>query len=286
MIALTHPDPVLGFPPETELKPTIFLRNASAQLRVARMHFTWRSDSGSGKTKSMSFSLKPYQTLLVDVASSQSQNVLPAEARWASAFIGVPDARPDQLLAVAASYDKTGRHGSQTPFSDQLAPHWEGDQWLADDTHNSIITAGNGGTKPVHAKLTLRYNEGKGTYEIEQTLAPEQQIWIDVSQLIRTQVPDKNGHILPLGNVSGTYSLEEPGNTAIGSLFEGKSILDKTFGENVYGCMVCCNPPAGSMDFNPLGVAVSGNFLQTVSGTDSCSGIDVPMTGDYTSWCW
>jgi hypothetical protein len=284
MMALTHPDPVLGFPADTQLQPVIFLRNASAQPYVARMHFNWRSESGSGKTRPISFSLKPYETHLIDVASLQGQNVLPAEAQWASVFVGIPGAQPDKLLAVAASYDKTGRYGSQTPFNDQLAFHWEGDQWQVDETHNSIITAGNGGMKPVKARLTLLYNNGKDIYEIERLLAPEEQMWIDVSQLVGTQLPDKNGHTLPSGDASGAYRLEEPGNAGVGNLFEGKLILDKTYGESVYGCMICCAPAVGFMDFNPLGVAVSGNALQSVSGTDACTGEQVDMTGDYTTW--
>jgi hypothetical protein len=284
MLALANPDPALGFPAETRLKPTVFLRNASPKPTSAQLHFTWRSDLGTGTTKPIPLLLKPYQTLVMDLASLQSQNVLPAEAHWASAFITAPGVQPDQLLAVAASYDKSGLYGSQTPFSDQLASHWEGDQWMVDETHNSIITVGNGGTKPVKARLTFRYSGGTDTYEIEQVLAPEQQMWIDVMQLAHNQVPDKNGHILPAGNVSGSYSLEELGNAGDGSLFEGKLILDRTFGETVYGCMVCCGPAGGTMDNDPLGVPVSGNFLQGITGTDSCTGLDVPMTGEYTSW--
>ena len=36
---------------------------------------------------------------------------------------------PDNLLAVAVSYDDTGKLGAQTPFSDQVANHWEGGKW-------------------------------------------------------------------------------------------------------------------------------------------------------------
>lgn len=248
------------------------------------MHFNWHSASRSGKTPPITLSLKPYQTHLIDVAGLQAQNVLPAEAQWASVFVSIPGIKPDQVLAVAASYDKTGRYGSQTPFNDQLAFHWEGDQWQVDETHNSIITAGNGGTQPVKARLTLFYNGGKDSYEIEQLLVPEEQMWLDVSQLVRTQLRDKNGHTLPTGNASGAYRLEELGNVGVGDLFEGKLILDKTNGESVYGCMICCAPAHGLMDFDPLGVAVSGDEWQSVSGIDACTGEEVGMSSEYTTW--
>jgi len=49
-------------------------------------------------------------------------------------------------LAVTAGYDQTGRYGTQTPFSDQLASHWEAGKWEVDSMHNSLVTVGNGGT--------------------------------------------------------------------------------------------------------------------------------------------
>jgi hypothetical protein len=284
MLALTHPDPGLGFPRDTTLQPQVFVRNTTPQPQTAQFHFNWRSATSSGRTRDISLFLKPYQTQLMDVAALQAQKLLPPEARWASVFIGIPGVQPDQILAVATSYDKTGRYGAQTPFSDQLSAHWEGDKWQADDTHNSIITVGNGGSKPARAKLTLLYNHGQDRYEIEQLLAPEEQMWIDVGELTRTQTPDKKGYVLPPGDASGAYRLEEPGSTGIGNLFEGKLILDKTYGEAVYGCMTCCNPGVGTMLFNPLGVPVSGETLQGVWGIDACTGYQVDMTSWYSTW--
>jgi len=45
--------------------------------------------------------------------------------------------------------------------------------------------------------LTLLNNQGTQKYEIEQTLQPGQQMWIDVGMLIREGIPDKNGKTLP-----------------------------------------------------------------------------------------
>jgi hypothetical protein len=284
MLALTHPDPALGFPNDTTLEPQVFIRNTTSQPQTAQVHFNWRSATSSGRSRDISLPLKPYQTQLVDVAALQGQKVLPPEAQWASAFIGIPGVQPDQILAVATSYDKTGRYGSQTPFSDQLSAHWEGDKWQVDDTHNSIITVGNGGSKPARAKLTLLHNNGKDSYEIDRLLGSEEQMWIDVGQLARTQTPDKKGHVLPPGGAFGAYRLEEPGGTGIGNLFEGKLTLDKTYGESVYGCMTCCNPGFGQMLFNPLGVPVAGYFLQGVWGIDACTGNQVDMTGWFPTW--
>lgn len=72
--------------------------------------------------------------------------------------------------SVAASYDSTLRYGAQTPFSDTLADHMEGGQWQADATHTSIIAAGNGSRQPVTAGLTLLYDHGQHTYQLERAI--------------------------------------------------------------------------------------------------------------------
>jgi len=143
---------------------------------------------------------------------------------------------------------------------------------------------GNGGARSVPAKLTLFYNNGRDRYEIKKRLVSEEQIWINIGDLIRNQIPDENGKVLPIDATSGAFRLEEPGNVGIGNLFEGKLILDRTYGNAVYGCMVCCAPAHGNVDFNPLGVALASDAYQSVTGIDACTGFDVDMTGEYTTW--
>lgn len=63
-------------------------------------------------------------------------------------------------MAVAASFDPTLGYGAQTPFSDQLAFHFEDGAWQVDAAHDSIIAAGNGSSAPVKARLTFFYGKG------------------------------------------------------------------------------------------------------------------------------
>ena len=147
-----------------------------------------------------------------------------------------------ELLAFAASYDQTGRYGTQTPFSDQLASDWEGGKWQVDGTHNSLVTIANGSDKIARAQLTILYNHGTGQYQLEQTLAPDEQMALDFDQLIHDRVPDKNGNTLPPGLTEGTYRLIDLNDNPLGSLYEGKEIVDKTYGHASYTCMICINP--------------------------------------------
>ncbi len=158
MLALSNPDPALAFPSGTTLQPKVFIRNASGKAVTAHIRFIWRSAATTGKIAPLDLLLQPNETKVVDVTALQAQKLLPADAYWASVILSAP-VQPDDLLAVAASYDQTGRYGAQTPFNDQLAPHWEGGKWEVDGTHNSLVTITNGGSKPALAQLTILYNQ-------------------------------------------------------------------------------------------------------------------------------
>jgi hypothetical protein len=283
MLALSDPDPALGFPAGTTVQPKVFIRNASGKAFTAHIRFNWRSATASGKTVPLDLAFKPDETQVIDVAALQAQKLLPADAQWAAAILNAP-VLPDDLLAVAASYDQTGRYGTQTPFSDQLASHWEAGKWEVDSTHNSLVTVGNGGNKPARAQLTILYNQGSGQYQIEKMLAPDEQMWLDFGKLIHDQVPDKDGHTLPPDLASGTYRIRDLSDRAAGGLYEGKVILDKTYGHAAYGCAICCGFEDVFMEFDPLSVPVSGYGDQEVEAGDSCGGGTQNITGDFPTW--
>jgi len=193
-------------------------------------------------------------------------------------------------LSVAASYDSTLRYGAQTPFSDQLTFEWEGGMWKFDAFHDSIITAGNGGTQPVTAAFRIFYNQGKQSYELDQTLQPDDQMWIDIGKLIREQTPDKNGNTLPPTLASGSYQVREISNKGTGTLFEGKVIYDKTYGHATYGCALCCGYATTGYGFwdNPLGIPDQGTPDQGVQAPNECEGgelddVSGSFYGSYTT---
>ena len=171
--------------------------------------------------------LKPNETRLFDVAALQSQKLIPADASWASVVLNAP-VNPDELMAVATSFDQTLRYGAQTPFNDQLAGQWEAGMWEVDSTHDSLVTVTNGGDKPVHAELTILYNHGTEHYRLKQSLAPDEQMLLDFGKLIHDQIADSDGHTLPPDLMMGTYRIKDLSDPGRGSLYEGKITVEKT----------------------------------------------------------
>jgi hypothetical protein len=217
------------------------------------------------------------------VAALQTQKLLPADAHWASVIISAP-VQPDDLMAVATSYDHSGRYGAQTPFSDQLTFHWEAGKWEVDTMHNSLVTVGNGGNKAVRAQLTILYNQGRERYQLEQTLAPDEQMWLDFGKLIRERVADKDGRTLPPDISSGTYSVRELTDTYGGNLYEGKVILDKTNGHAAYGCAFCCGMNSVKFTNIPITIPLLGTQAQQVLGNDVCDNNWYDITAAFLDW--
>lgn len=279
MLALSNPDPALAFPEGTVLQPQLFIRNVTSKPVEAALAFNWRTASATGKAAGPALHLGPYETRRIDVAALQDGKTMPQTAQWSSVVL-TTNSLPGEVAAVAQSYDQTLKYGAQTPFSDQLAFHYAGSQWEYDPYHDSIITVGNGGTKPTRAAFTIFYNRGTQKYDLEQTLQPDEQMWMDIGKLIRQNTPDKNGKALPPDLTSGSYEIRDLENH-IGTLFEGKIIYDKTYGHVTYGCEMCCGYKRIAMSIYALDIPLGSSAGNGVTGLDSCSGQYQDISGDF-----
>ena len=84
-------------------------------------------------------------------------------------------------------------------------------------TRPSSVTIGKGGDKPRESATDHPYNQGSEQYQVEQMLAPDEQMFVDFGKLIRNQVPDKNGHVLPTDLTSGAYRLRDLEHNPLGT---------------------------------------------------------------------
>ena len=270
MLALSSPDPALALPHKVQLHPTLFLRNASASPAVVQLQFHWRNNRKDGNYSAPELHLARFETRQVDVKAMQDQGLIPADAYWAQVTFKT-NTGPDQIVAVAASYDSTLRYGAQTPFSDQLSDHMEGSEWIVDPTHTTIIATGNASSKPVTLAMTLFYNQGFGQYRIVKEIMPDDQLWVNVADLIRNQIPDVDGKLLPVNLTSGTYQLKTVGTLST-ALYEAKVVTDKTYGHATYGCNICCGYSSPYLVEDPTVMGVGATQGVSAYGTDLCAG--------------
>jgi hypothetical protein len=163
----------------------------------------------------------------------------------------------------------------------------EGGQWQYNPQHDSIITAGNGSSKPTQVAFTIFYNQGTQRYELDQTLQAGEQMWMDIGKLIRESIPDKNGGTLPADLTSGSYEIRDLGNPILGTLFEGKIIYDKTYGHVTYGCNQCCgyDPNNTILWYDPIGVPFQGTASDGVFSWYPCeSQYNDVSSSFYNNW--
>jgi len=283
MLALSNPDPALQLPAGVSLQPKLFARNTQGHPAKVQLRFHWRDQTQDGRFILPQISLNPYETRLVDVKTLQDEGLIPKSAYWSQVTL-TTDGKPDEVMAVATSYDSTLRYGAQTPFSDQLADHFEGTLWQVDPTHTTISTIGNGGAQPVTVTLNIFYDHGTKQYSVEKTIQPDDQFLVNFADLIRNQQPDKKGNTIPAATTSGTYQLKiisQPLQTAI---YEGKVITDKTFGHATYGCVICCSYRPGGFAPDPAGVVLGFTDNVGIDGTDTCGNFVQDISGYYQYW--
>jgi len=239
MMALRPPDAALAYPKDTVLNPRLFLRNAGQNKLQVSAAVHWRSPSTEGTYNYPALSLKSNEVSVVDLGLLQDNGAIPANANWGNVTLAYASKSAD-LVPVAVSYDSKQRYGLQSPFTEGTNRMFKGGMWHVDATHGTLITTGNGGSEATKAQVTLFYNGGQGRYRLEKLLAPGQQLLLDVGQLIRNQVPDSDGSVIPPETMMGSYELKDIDHPAVGLLYEGKLTIDKTYGHASYGCGTCC----------------------------------------------
>ncbi len=286
MLALRNPDPTLGLPTGTVLQPTVFVRNATAKTLLVRLALTWRGDSGKGKAKLDEFRMGPFETHQIQIGAMQTQPSIPTSAHWGLVTISSNGA-PDDLVAIAASYDATGRYGMETPFSDNLGAHFAGGEWRVDANHNELISLTNGGSHTTDALLTLYYDNGTKKYELQKRIQAGDQMWINVGELIHNRMPDRTGSVLPSEVYSGTYELNELGGGPSANLMLSSLPVDgASGGQNHPPLPTCCGFPSYSVSFvpDPADFYFGDSELVNVDGTDSCNGSRIDISEDFTDW--
>lgn len=115
-------------------------------------------------------------------------------------------------------------------------------------------------------------------------LAPEEQMFVDFGQLIHAQIPGTNGQTLPPDLTFGAYRVRDLTDSTAASLYEGKVIVDKTFGHVSYGCVICCGIDTPFLAFDPIVVNVGGFTHQGVQALNTCTERLSTVTGDFATW--
>jgi hypothetical protein len=121
--------------------------------------------------------MAPFATQQLQIGAMQKQLGIPNDAHWALVTLTSSTA-PNDVIAIASSYDASGRYSLETPFSSVVGGHFAGGEWRVDAEHNQLMAVTNSGQKSTNALLTLHYDNGRKSYEMEQAIQPGDQMWV------------------------------------------------------------------------------------------------------------
>jgi hypothetical protein len=130
------------------------------------------------------------------------------------------------------------------------------------------------------------FHNGNKKYEMQQTVQPGDQMWLNFADLIHNRVADRKGNILPPDLTAGTYDVEDL-TLGPGTLLPSGLGVDSTWGRGNRGlALTCCGIFSGTATFNPdsVDLFMGDTELVYVDGTDSCSDQRTPISFDFTDW--
>lgn len=282
MLALRNPDPQLGLPLKTTLQPTILVRNTTSKNISTDITLNWRGDSGKGLAKLSTVQLAPFATQQLEIWAMQKQLGIPDDAHWALVSI-THNAAPDDLIAVASSRNCNGIYNAETKFSSGGGGSFAGGEWRLDATHDQIAAITNIGTQPTDALLTLHYGKGQQKYELQETIPPGDQMWVDFAQLVRHRVPDRNGNLLPVDTSAVTSSLEDL-NRGSNNLMVSDLAVDTVAGQAIPECFSCCGWSGETFYPDPVNLDPGYYANFSLLGTDSCNDYVYNIVTDFSSF--
>jgi hypothetical protein len=141
-------------------------------------------------------------------------------------------------------------------------------------------------TSPSADTLIPPHDSGEKKYELQQTIAPGDQMWVNVAELIRSRTPDRKGNLLPVDLSYGTFDLHDltPANDG---LLISSVALDMTMGYNAtQPCVECCGFLADSPTFDPYPaeVVVDGIEQTGIEAVSGCSDDTSYISSYYATW--
>jgi hypothetical protein len=212
----------------------------------------------------------------------QKQLGIPDDAHWALVSL-TTTASPDDVIAVASSRDCSGVFNVGTKFTGGRGGHFAGGEWRTDATHNQIAAITNVGTQVADALVTLHYDRGTKKYELEEQVAPGEQMWVNLEQLARQQLPDRNGSFLPSDVSAVTYDVQDP--TPGGhSLMANDLAVNTAMGQAVPACPTCCGYSDVFFDPSVAQVVIDEFLGLGVEAINACSGAQSNIDPFMTDW--
>ncbi len=204
-------DMSMGLPPGSRMNPIMNLRNVSNEAITVRPVFKYDVNGALQSFALPEVRLNAQQTGRVELLPYWESGQIFEQAHWGSLEIGYTG-RPGALIAAVTSVDQTGTYVFDAKIDNRLAAGFHGEYWSVEGDNDTAITIKNITSKEATCRLSLQYDGGRKTYEMQPlTLEPGEARMLMLREVQHKRIPGTDGQPLPLSVTFGGMKLtEEP----------------------------------------------------------------------------
>lgn len=273
-------DPMMLFPAGTTFTPFSVLRNISEQAIKVSPTVYWMAGAKAQSASLSQLTLLPHETRAMDLVSLMSSAGV---KNFNGSFNLILDTQGtgQGILVAAGSVDQTNN------YVFQVTPHGVGEggsqslsYWSTKNGDDTMVTLWNPADEAQDFLFTLFFSGGHYQYPIH--LEPRATHVFNVSEVLRSQIPDAEGNIVPASVQEGSAEISGPEGEAQSILLAVDfGIYNVRKATCTGGCKICDGVVEGDG-----GVIVDDPFAVAVSGTHQLSFQITWNTGavhDYTS---
>ena len=250
-------DPMMSFPTDTVFSPFSLVRNVSDEPVAVTPTLYWMEGSAARSAQGTSFRLLPGETMMLDVRSLLVRAGLENFNGSVNLTLSVLG-RAHSVLLASGSVDAKNTYVFQVlpravlESAAKTVSYW--DTANGDDT---MITVWNPADEAQDYALTLSFSGGH--YVVPMHLEARATRMLNISELIQSQTPDRDGDIIPAGiregsaKISGIHAENE---SILVALDSGTYNVRKA--TCTYYCISCDGEVLTYLVVSPFAVAKGG----------------------------
>lgn len=197
--------PMLAFPSGTVFTPYSVVRNPSDQAVSVTPTLWWMEGAAPRSATLPAVTVPPKQAQNLDVPSLLSNAGLGNFSGSVNLVLNAAGP-PSTLLLAAGSVDQKNTYVFQvTPFAVSEDAGRSASYWSTGNGDDTMVTLWNPADEAQDFLFTLMYAGGHYAYPVH--LDPRATRMFNISELIRSQVPDAEGNVVPLSVHEGSATL-------------------------------------------------------------------------------
>jgi hypothetical protein len=277
-------DPMMQFPAGTVFTPYSLMHNVSDQPIAVNLSLYWMEAAAPRSASLPSITLQPHQTLNLDLPRLLPRSGI-KNFNGSVNLIVETNGNPYALLLTSGSVDQRNTYvfevlprGAMEGVGKSLG------YWSIDKGDDTMVNLWNAADEAQDLVFTLFFAGGHYKYPIH--LGPRATLMFNVSEIVRNQIPDVDGNIIPANVHDGSADLTGPlGETQHLLVAFDAAIYNVQKATCGYTCIQCYGTVDSWVTADPWAVGVGGQtqLTFTLEWSGSTGDQDITNGSSWTS---